>query len=418
MGPFELLFGRGSNISKRLPTVMGCPYSESYIIIDLETTGLSPRKHEIVQFSAIKYDQSGNPLDSYDTYVKPQWPIQKTTISINGITNKMVSKAPTISEIKDKIISFLGENLIVGYNVNFDLNFLDSAIPGAFKNRRYVDVLPMARALLSMPNYKLETVSSCLGFSPTQSFHDSFCDCEAVAYILNHLDENLGNWLDTYFPFYKKETEISFVSIPASEFDYVDKGFEYWSRGEVYRKAGDLDQAIKLFKQAHDEGYDLPAIYRSYAMIYRKLKDYKKEIEVLDVAISKFVNAPQEEFKYRRSRAAALLSAQGQKAKEEAEKELLKAVKEEARKAKIQAALLKEKMPRGRPVFKCSESGAVLEKYDTITSAAEETGINSKSIREAATGKQKHAGGFRWKYVDDVSKLDTKGDMLYADKRA
>lgn len=66
-----------------------------------------------------------------------------------------------------------------------------------------------------------------------------------------------------------------------------DQGKPFWDDGEIKRKAARLDEAIELFDKARCNGYDAPALYRSYAMTYRKLKDYDNEIAIIDEAIER-----------------------------------------------------------------------------------------------------------------------------------
>ncbi|MEI4770952.1 GIY-YIG nuclease family protein [Psychrobacillus sp. FJAT-51614] len=66
-----------------------------------------------------------------------------------------------------------------------------------------------------------------------------------------------------------------------------DGGMPYWEEGDKERKAGNLERAIELFDIARYNGYNAPALYRSYAMTYRKLKDYDNEIAIIDEAIER-----------------------------------------------------------------------------------------------------------------------------------
>ncbi|MEC5424298.1 GIY-YIG nuclease family protein [Virgibacillus sp. C22-A2] len=66
-----------------------------------------------------------------------------------------------------------------------------------------------------------------------------------------------------------------------------DNGHPHWEKGDKERKAGHLKRAIELFDKARYNGYDAPALYNSYAMTYRKLKDYDNEIAILDEAITR-----------------------------------------------------------------------------------------------------------------------------------
>ena len=66
-----------------------------------------------------------------------------------------------------------------------------------------------------------------------------------------------------------------------------DEGYEFWFKGDKIRKEGNLHEAIRLFDKARYNGYLAPALYRSYAMTYRSLKDYDNEIEILKEGIKR-----------------------------------------------------------------------------------------------------------------------------------
>ena len=67
-----------------------------------------------------------------------------------------------------------------------------------------------------------------------------------------------------------------------------DAGFKYWEQGEVERKTGNIEEAIRLFDEARYNGYFAPALYNSYAMAYRKVKDLDNEIDVLTEGIERY----------------------------------------------------------------------------------------------------------------------------------
>lgn len=61
----------------------------------------------------------------------------------------------------------------------------------------------------------------------------------------------------------------------------------YWETGDKERKAGNLEKAIELFDKARYNGYNAPALYKSYAMVFRKLKDYDNEIAIINECIER-----------------------------------------------------------------------------------------------------------------------------------
>lgn len=65
-------------------------------------------------------------------------------------------------------------------------------------------------------------------------------------------------------------------------------GYPLWQRGEKERKEGNIEKAISFYDEARNNGYFAPALYKSYAMAYRKLKDLDSEIEMLEEGIARF----------------------------------------------------------------------------------------------------------------------------------
>lgn len=185
--------------------------------------------------------------------------------------------------------------------------------------------------------------------------------------------------------------------------DALNKGYPCWQQGEEARKSGDFETAFRLYNEAVAVGYKLPFVYESYAQIYRKLKDYEKEISVLDEAIEYFAPDITAGLQSRKERAKELLAAQKRKEQEALEK----ARRAEERKRKQELKKSEPKRSNARPVIQCNDDGSVIKVYPSIAAAAQETGVNSKSIREVANGRQKHAGGFCWKYVDSGSPDNT-----------
>ena len=98
----------------------------TFVIVDLETTGLSPYKHSITEIAAVRFD--GNQIiDTFQTLVNPERHIPTFITKLTGISNEMVEKAPTIKSILPDFISFLGEDIFVAHNSSFDLGFLNYA---------------------------------------------------------------------------------------------------------------------------------------------------------------------------------------------------------------------------------------------------------------------------------------------------
>lgn len=101
------------------------PLSEAcFIVLDLETTGLSATRNAITEITAIRYI-NGVEQEIYSTLVQPKEPIPPEVEDLTGITNDMVKAAPPLLVVMNELFNFMGSTpLIVGHNVAFDLGFL------------------------------------------------------------------------------------------------------------------------------------------------------------------------------------------------------------------------------------------------------------------------------------------------------
>jgi predicted DnaQ family exonuclease/DinG family helicase len=97
---------------------------DSFIAIDLETTGLDPATCEIIELGATSF-VGGQHSESHSDLVKPSMPLPSEITRLTGISNKMLLQAPAIAEVIGKYISlFDGAPWVVGHNIEFDLGFL------------------------------------------------------------------------------------------------------------------------------------------------------------------------------------------------------------------------------------------------------------------------------------------------------
>ncbi|MBR6960174.1 MAG: topoisomerase DNA-binding C4 zinc finger domain-containing protein [Clostridiales bacterium] len=99
-------------------------HPNSYIIFDLETTGLSTKNDRIIEISALKVT-AGKVVDEFSTLVDPEMPIPEMAEDITGITTAMVSGAPKVAEALTGFLEFVGDMELVGHNIKrFDLKFI------------------------------------------------------------------------------------------------------------------------------------------------------------------------------------------------------------------------------------------------------------------------------------------------------
>lgn len=156
-----------------------------YTIVDLETSGLIPKFHHIVEVGCIKY-RAGKEVARFETLIKPPIKIAEKATSINGITNEMLMYAPTFETVADDLWEFLKDEVIVGHNITFDIAFLHknflNALNQPFAND-YVDTLELSRRHFPhLKSYSLENL--CKQFQIATQSHRAVSDCLAVADII------------------------------------------------------------------------------------------------------------------------------------------------------------------------------------------------------------------------------------------
>lgn len=164
-------------------------FPADYIVIDIETTGLDSRYDEIIELSAIKV-RHGEIIEEYSTLVKPQYAASEFITELTGITNDALSGAPDLHEVLAVYMSFIGDEIIVGHNVNFDINFLYdkhlSLTGGEFTND-FIDTLRLARFLLrDLPHHRLLDLVEYFGISDEVE-HRGLSDAYAAWNVLKGL---------------------------------------------------------------------------------------------------------------------------------------------------------------------------------------------------------------------------------------
>lgn len=128
---------------------MGLLKHDSFICLDLETTGLNPETDEIIEVAAVIFNFSEH-LDTFETLIDPGKEISKESIEIHHITDDMVKGKPKIQEILPQLVKMIGSHIIVGHGINTDLAFLNTAlkkycIPHNMHNNPIIDTLRLAR---------------------------------------------------------------------------------------------------------------------------------------------------------------------------------------------------------------------------------------------------------------------------------
>jgi predicted DnaQ family exonuclease/DinG family helicase len=168
----------------------------AFIAIDFETTGLSRLTDRIIEVAAILF-KDGKPTDSFVTLVNPKIQIADEITTITGITNDMVSDAPTELEIVNDLHSFLGEYPLVAHNMKFDEGFLKELFDRhdlPEKSNQLYDTLHLARvAIFDQPTYNLGFLAEFFDLSSAGS-HRAKKDAENCGEIFLNLVEESATY--------------------------------------------------------------------------------------------------------------------------------------------------------------------------------------------------------------------------------
>ena len=151
----RLLTSNLNNITySRITSKSNYTKSGNYIMVDVETTGLSSTKNEILEIAAIKFEDY-KPVRMFSTLIKPKKDIDREITDITGITNELVENAPSIYEVIPCLIEFIGKENIVGHNLEFDLKFLHkNGVSLLNEKRKYYDTLELVKTILKKPKTK------------------------------------------------------------------------------------------------------------------------------------------------------------------------------------------------------------------------------------------------------------------------
>jgi DNA polymerase III subunit epsilon len=175
---------------------LGTPLHDvTFCVIDLETTGGAPATCGITEIGAVKL-RGGECLGTFQTLVNPGCAIPPTITVLTGITQAMVLPAPRIEAVLPTLLEFVGDAVIVGHNVRFDLSFLQAALERSGRPRltnRSVDTVALARRLVreEVPNCKLGTLAARFRL-PHQPSHRALDDALATGDLLHLLLERAG----------------------------------------------------------------------------------------------------------------------------------------------------------------------------------------------------------------------------------
>lgn len=163
--------------------------TDSYVCIDLETTGLDPKRDKIIEIGAVRVARD-KIIGEWETFVNPGQKLPERIVELTGIHDEDLAGAKMIEELLPELLNFLGENALLGHSVLFDFSFLKKAavnVKLTFE-RQGIDTLKIARKYLK----DLESRSLgalCEYYKISHSAHRALGDARATVALYRKLAE-------------------------------------------------------------------------------------------------------------------------------------------------------------------------------------------------------------------------------------
>ncbi len=161
-----------------------------YIFLDIETTGFNPETDSIIEIGAV-LACDGEIIERYSSLIRFEGKIPLRIKNLTGITEEMLVNAPGLVEVGGELLEFIGDYPVVGHNIMFDINFLNSKLGHRMQNQ-VIDTLDLVHFLMPCANsYRLEMLADFLKISIGNS-HRAPDDAEKTSRLFYSLREVLS----------------------------------------------------------------------------------------------------------------------------------------------------------------------------------------------------------------------------------
>lgn len=170
--------------------------AKTYVVLDLETTGLDYKSEQITEIGAIKIDEGFNEIDRFHTMVALEEgrELPEFITKLTGITAADLEGAPTETEALEKLNEFIGNSIVVAQNAPFDLSFISR---GGIEPERFYCTRAMARFVEPELSASLKDVAKRNGIS-LEGHHRALNDVEATIEVFRTYLNRIPTWFGSY----------------------------------------------------------------------------------------------------------------------------------------------------------------------------------------------------------------------------
>lgn len=157
---------------------------DDYCVLDTETTGLSSYYDEIIEIGILKV-RNNEIVDKYNQLIKPSYEINSFITDLTGISNEMVKDMPSIIDIKDSVLEFIGNDIIIGHNTSFDIRFINEGFSTNINNK-FMDTMQFSRKLFpELEHHRLSDLNKYLNLNNNE--HRAISDCISTKYLYDNI---------------------------------------------------------------------------------------------------------------------------------------------------------------------------------------------------------------------------------------
>ncbi|RYM07151.1 PolC-type DNA polymerase III [Sporolactobacillus sp. THM7-7] len=168
---------------------------ETFVVFDVETTGLSAVYDTIIELAAVKI-KDGEVIDKFDQFANPHRPLPQKITELTSITDDMLADAPDIDKVLKDFKTFAGEATLVAHNATFDMGFLNNGYKKLGFDQAanpVIDTLELGRYLYPhFKNHRLDTLCKAFNIELTHH-HRAIYDTEATGYLAWKMIKDAAN---------------------------------------------------------------------------------------------------------------------------------------------------------------------------------------------------------------------------------
>lgn len=164
-----------------------------FTFLDVETTGICPQYGDRICEIALLQWKNDQVIDKFHSLVNPGRPISFQASAVNGLTDEMVCEAPFFHELVEGILTFIGDTVIVGHNVSFDIGFLRAhllSLQLKVIENTTIDTLALARRYYQFSSNSLGNIARALRI-PVVNAHRAMGDVETTKEIFSYFLKDL-----------------------------------------------------------------------------------------------------------------------------------------------------------------------------------------------------------------------------------